>query len=219
MLGRLGNRPYDGDEQTYTSQDRMAVRIHQDRIYSHKTLRINYTTYDLQRDQDLVTLGTHPDVMVLAQEDDDESDHHPYWYARVIRIFTVRYRYYDPNERPGYSPLLEQMHIIWVRWFGRDFNYPSGWSNRRPNLVGFFPASEDGDEPFGFLDPALIVRGVHMIPAYYHGTTTEILPHSVARNRSKPSQGRARGKSYARPEEPVDPVDKDEDYCLYYVNW
>jgi hypothetical protein len=36
-------------------------------------------------------------------------------------------------------------------------------------------------DAFGFLDPNLVVRGVHLIPAFYHGRTEEYLAPSIAR--------------------------------------
>ncbi|KAF7293674.1 hypothetical protein MIND_01147400 [Mycena indigotica] len=49
---------------------------------------------------------------------------------------------------------------------------------------------------FGFLDPQVVVRGCHLIPAFSHGRTTEYLP-----------------KSIARPE-----AASDQDWRFYYVN-
>jgi len=53
------------------------------RIYSHKVLRVNYTTYDMRREQDSLNPRTHPDIMVLSQEPkmhEDGTPEHPYWY-------------------------------------------------------------------------------------------------------------------------------------------
>jgi hypothetical protein len=53
LLGRLLNRPFDDDEQlAFSPQQRNSVRIIDDRIYSSKVLQVNYTTYDVRRDQD-----------------------------------------------------------------------------------------------------------------------------------------------------------------------
>jgi hypothetical protein len=59
------------------------------RIYRHKVIRINHTTYDGRRNQDSLNPRTHADFMVLAHEDDtdDNSTAHPYWYGRIIGIF------------------------------------------------------------------------------------------------------------------------------------
>ncbi|KAF9642726.1 hypothetical protein BDM02DRAFT_3105304, partial [Thelephora ganbajun] len=45
------------------------------KISIHKTIRINYTTYDLQRRSDVINLRTCPDIMVTSPEDDRS---HPY---------------------------------------------------------------------------------------------------------------------------------------------
>ena len=50
---------------------------------------------------------------------------------------------------------------------------------------------------FGFLDPQEVIRGVHLIPTFYHGQTTTLLPPSIT----------------ARV-----PSEKDEDWYYYYVN-
>jgi hypothetical protein len=44
--------------------------------------------YDLRRDQDSVSPQRRADVMLLSHED-DTSDPHPYWYARVIGVFHI----------------------------------------------------------------------------------------------------------------------------------
>ena len=45
------------------------------KISIHKTLRINYTAYDLQRHSDIINLHTHPNIMTISP-DHDRS--HPY---------------------------------------------------------------------------------------------------------------------------------------------
>ena len=56
-------------------------------IYQHRVLRVNYTTYDMRRDQDSLNPQSHPDIMLLSHEDKNDDNWHPYWYARVIGIF------------------------------------------------------------------------------------------------------------------------------------
>ncbi|KAJ7640944.1 hypothetical protein B0H17DRAFT_894423, partial [Mycena rosella] len=49
VLGRLLNRDFDGDShEEFTPADRNTVRIVNNRIYASKTLRVNYTTYDVR---------------------------------------------------------------------------------------------------------------------------------------------------------------------------
>ena len=60
----------------------MSLKLINDRIYRHKVLRVNYTTYNVRREQDSLNPRTHGDIMVLSVDDT-----HPYWYARIIGIF------------------------------------------------------------------------------------------------------------------------------------
>ena len=82
LLARLLDRPYDGDEHTFTDVERDSINFLSNRLYRHKVVRINYTTYDMRRTKDSINPCTHPDVMVLSHEDDTgNEDLHPYWYA------------------------------------------------------------------------------------------------------------------------------------------
>ncbi|KAF9544901.1 hypothetical protein CPC08DRAFT_620758, partial [Agrocybe pediades] len=48
LLSRLLGKPFTGDEEEYTEDELDSVEFVDDRIYKHKVLRINYTTYDLR---------------------------------------------------------------------------------------------------------------------------------------------------------------------------
>ncbi|KAK7042827.1 GLOBIN domain-containing protein [Favolaschia claudopus] len=195
LLSRLLGIPYSGDETEYSDQDLADVNIVRDRLYTHKILRVNYTTYDLRRDQDTINTRTHPDIMVLAHEDEDDSRAHPYWYARIVGIFHAEVRHVGPRSKN--TAKLHRMDFLWVRWFGRDTTHSAGWLAKRLHRVGFIPASEPDLSVFGFLDPAEIVRAVHLIPAFHYGRTTELLGPSIARHFDDENQ---------------------EDYEYYYVN-
>jgi hypothetical protein len=56
----------------------------------------------------------------------------------------------------------------------------------------------DAEDPdaFGFLDPKDVLRGAHLIPAFAHGKTDELLGASIARL----------------------PHEEDEDWQYYYIN-
>jgi hypothetical protein len=180
LLGRLLNRDYDGDEYDFTDQERQDVTLLNNRMYRHKVLRVNYTTYDCRRAQDSLNPRTHSDIMVLAHEDDNERDKHPFWYARVIGIFHVFVRHIGPKST---NRDTQRMDFLWVRWFGRDLKYQAGWKAKRLHRLGFL----DSDDPFafGFLDPKEVIRGSHLIPAFAHGRTADLLPPSIARQPSE----------------------------------
>ncbi|GLB38147.1 hypothetical protein LshimejAT787_0500120 [Lyophyllum shimeji] len=128
--------------------------------------------------------------MVLSHEDSTEVDPHPYWYAHVIRIFHAEVRHVGPASK---SLAPRKMVFFWVRWFGRDLKHRAGWKAKRLHRVGFVD-SEDS-EAFGFLDPADVIRAVHMLPAFAYRRTSDLLAPSIARQ----------------------PDDNDEDWVYYYV--
>lgn len=137
------------------------------------TARFNYTSYDARRMQDVVNPHSHTDVMVLSHEDETSGDAHPYWYARVVGIFYVWIRFRRPD-----SPALtksERFDVLWVRWFGLDSVGTSGWAARRLHMLGFLPSDDSSGPAFGFIDPTLVIRGVHVIPAFCYGMTQDFL--------------------------------------------
>jgi len=86
-LTQLLGLEYNSDEQEFTMVERNHVVVVKGSIYQHQVLRINYTTYDMQRDQDSINIKTHPDIMLLSREDSNDEDRNAYWYARVIGVF------------------------------------------------------------------------------------------------------------------------------------
>src|SRR5882762_6861906 len=74
LLARLLNKAYDGDKHNFDDEERGVVHIINDSLYLHKTLQINYTTYDVRHDQDTVNPHTHANVMVLSHKDDMNSE-------------------------------------------------------------------------------------------------------------------------------------------------
>ena len=61
-------------------------------LYRHKTLAINYTTYDMQEDKDTIYRCFHPDVTILS-----DDDKHPYLYGQVLDLFHVDVKNNGPN--------------------------------------------------------------------------------------------------------------------------
>ncbi|RXW13303.1 hypothetical protein EST38_g12551 [Candolleomyces aberdarensis] len=86
---RLKGQSFEGDEEKLLDEDLDSVIIENDMLFKHKVLRINYTTYDMRRDQDSLNPRTHADIMMLSHEDDPNA--HPYCYPRVhlIPAFTL----------------------------------------------------------------------------------------------------------------------------------
>ena len=120
-MSRLLDYKYDGDEVDFTPAERRNVLITNNTLSRHKVLRVNYTTYDLRRAQDSLNprIPGHGDVMVLSPENEEENeDPHPYWYARILGIYHANVRYVGPNRTISREP--QHMEFLFVRWFGRD---------------------------------------------------------------------------------------------------
>ncbi|THV02220.1 hypothetical protein K435DRAFT_836569 [Dendrothele bispora CBS 962.96] len=171
LLGRLLDRPFDGDtHEMFTDEDRAQISIVNDKIYAVKTLRINYTTYDVRRDQDVINPRTdHCTVMVLSGVEAHNA--HPYWYARVLGIFHADIVWFDTQR--GKVRRSQSMEFLWVRWLGEEPNYRHGFKSARLPKVGFVPDTDD--YAFGFLDPSQVIRACHLIPNFANGRTLELL--------------------------------------------
>jgi hypothetical protein len=52
--------------------------------------------------------------------------------------------------------------------------------------IGFIPDTDD--LAFGFLDPSLVVRGCHLIPAFHDGYTAALLSAKLSAGRSPGEQ-------------------------------
>ena len=106
-------------------------------------------------------------------------------------MFHVDVRYIGLERQ---DPAPRCIDFLWVRWFAHNRNVKTGWAVCRLPCIGFYPQGEP--EAFGFIDPEDVIRGVHVIPAFRYGHTTQLLPPSIARNKSE----------------------NDEDWDWYYVN-
>lgn len=158
-------------------EDLSRILIKNDRIYTHQLFHINYTTYDVRRGQDIIHIGTdHCDIMTLGNND---SSTHPFWYARVLGIYHADVI----DNHPGQAGRAKRLEFLFVRWFGTEEGWDSGWDSCRLDRVGFVPDSDP--DAFGFLDPQDVVRGCHLIPAFTEGRTTTLLrsPSRLARNK------------------------------------
>lgn len=127
----------------------------------------------MQREQDSLNPQTHANIMVLSQENDPSA--HPYWYAHIIGIY---HTFVCHESSP--DPIL--INFLWIHWYGLDFDQSShfGWKAHRLPKVGFVPDSPDASSTaFGFLDPAQVIRGVHLIPCFLEGFTDDLLEPSL----------------------------------------
>ncbi|KAJ3710934.1 hypothetical protein C8R42DRAFT_648374, partial [Lentinula raphanica] len=171
LLGRLMERDFDGDtHESFTDEDRQHIHVKDRKVVELQTLRVNYTTYDVRRDQDTINPHSHADVMVLSPE--TGPDAHPYWYARVLRIFRVWVVSTHPAASTSRSG-PQEMIVLWVRWLGVDPEHHSGHQSACLPKIGF--VDESDPFAFGFLDPAHVIRGCHLLPAFNNKRTNDLL--------------------------------------------
>jgi hypothetical protein len=135
---------YDGDELDFTPADRRSVLILKNTIYHHKVLHINYTTYNMCREQDSLNprIPGHGDIMVLSPENENQNENpHPYWNVHILGIYHAETRYMGPNSAISREP--QWMEFLFVRWFGRDLTPQPGWKTKRLIRLGFVPGNDE----------------------------------------------------------------------------
>ncbi|KDN41261.1 hypothetical protein RSAG8_07530, partial [Rhizoctonia solani AG-8 WAC10335] len=167
LLARLEGGRYE-DEVTRSSSELVKIQFQHDRIYAHQTLKIHYTTYDMRRNQDTINSSTSKCFILVASDASTCSDMgaNRFWYAKVLGI------YHANVSHDGSRP--RRMDFLWVRWLARMVDVPGGWDTCRLDQVGYFPDSEH-HHAFEFVDPADIIRAVHLIPRFVGKQTTEYL--------------------------------------------
>ncbi|KAG2058593.1 hypothetical protein BDR06DRAFT_980408 [Suillus hirtellus] len=158
-------------------------------VFQPKHFQINYTMYDVCRDQDMLKPGNGSTVMMLSRE--SSASAHPFWYARVLGAFSINILHVGPN---AHNRLPQYMEVLWVQWFGVVPQYHWGFQEGCLPKIGFIPNSPAA---FGFLDPSLVIRACHLIPAFADHHTNDLL-------RQSPSAARLPGEV--------------DDWALFYVN-
>lgn len=99
------------------------------------------------------------DILLRSYEDEDDSDGHPYRYARLLGIYHARV-----------SSLRQQYHVGWTSsLFAGSVvtQFNSGPRSLRLDRISFVPS--DSPDPFGFVDPANLLRACHLAPAFVEG--------------------------------------------------
>jgi hypothetical protein len=153
------------DDFTYSLKDHGDLHIKHNELRFHQTMRINYTTYDIRRDSDSITT-THPNIMLLANEDLSEVTH-PYWYARVMKIFHL-----DVMDRASSVKEYHRIDILWVRWYGLTADWSGGSDEKQLLRLGYVEGVENG---FGFVDPSEVIRGCFLLPLREFEHSTRLL--------------------------------------------
>ena len=128
-------------------------------------MQINYTSYDLQREYDIINPTKHADIVIPAYDLDIDSgaspSGHPFRYGRVLGIFHADVVHIAPGQ-PLTSKTLE---FLYVHWYRRVDTYRAGFDLKRLHRVELV-CPENDPTACGFLDPDDVVRGCHLIPSY-----------------------------------------------------
>ncbi|KAI0070884.1 hypothetical protein K474DRAFT_1687288 [Panus rudis PR-1116 ss-1] len=195
LLGRL-RKPNEADDGSmYSAEERRQVIIQNDRIYRHRTFRVNYTTYDLRREHDSMNPRNHADIMTLSHDVDPNSgistSGHPFAYARLLDIYHVPVVYCPPAR----DPISSSFEVLFVRHYQLDTHWKCSFKQKKLPRVCFVPT--DDPSAFGFIDPDEVIRGAHIIPAFDHGKSAFTLDHTPFKH------------SYTA----------DHHWQVYYVNW
>ncbi|KAK7037071.1 hypothetical protein R3P38DRAFT_3480997 [Favolaschia claudopus] len=193
LLSRLDHPDWTGDGNEFTPAQRYRLQFKNNRIYMHQIMRVNYTTYDVRLGQDILNPRTHSDVMFLPP---DDNSSHPFSYAQVLGVFHADVVNTAPDSK---SKTPQPMDFLWVRRYRLDSSWRAGFKRKRLYRLEFLPDSDP--QAFGFLNPDEVIRVSHLIPAFAHGKTEDLLtPDSIGR---LPREG----------------LTEDEDWRYYYVNF
>ena len=107
LLGRMLHLTWSVDPSEYSVEEHGKIYIVNDRLYCHKVMRINYTTYDVHLGQDVINPSNHADIMTLSQHDDEHL------FGQVIGIFHIDVIH--NVEGAAQHPVSKE--VLWVRRF------------------------------------------------------------------------------------------------------
>jgi hypothetical protein len=173
LLRQLLSKDYNSDTyRDFTEDERKTIHISGEQIYHSKTMQINYTTYNMKHDGDIINPTTYPDIMVKSPETGQGAQ--PYWYACIISIFHA----YVLSSHSGVGQKMlcpTKIDFLWVCWFGMEWKpYHHGFHHACLPKIGFIKSLDY--YAFTFLNLAQVIRGVHLIPAFSEKRTSDLLP-------------------------------------------
>jgi hypothetical protein len=145
-----------------------AIPFKHDCMYGHGIMHINFTTYDVHCNYDIIHSGTQSNVMVLNPHYSDPlcsgtDNHHPFWYVHVLGVYHANVIYIEEGNT-DHSPC--RLNFLWVHWYKlTDDN--AGWGSWQLDTVSFpLMSCEDS---FGFLNPDDVIQASHIIPCMKEG--------------------------------------------------
>jgi hypothetical protein len=142
-------------------------------MYSHAIFHINYTSYDVRRDVDIINPKTsRRDLMCLRElEEEEKADvAHRFVYSRVLGIYHVNVIY---RGRGAFDLRKRRFDFLWIRRYQALHSTSLPDSLDRLELI---PLSKQ--DAVGFLDPADVLRASHIIPRFSLGQRYSRAPAS-----------------------------------------
>lgn len=140
------------------ANERDSILFKRNRIYHHNIVRFNYTTYDVRRDQDVINTKTpHCNIMLLKHHDNDHDG--KFRYAKVLGIHHVNV------VCTGNVYESHRLEFLYVRWYEPVQSH--SWETRTLGRVRFVPLANQN--AFDFVDPGVVLRSCHIIPAFSQG--------------------------------------------------
>ncbi len=115
--------------------------------------------------------GFSLDKTTIMIHSPDNNARLPWDYAVVLGVFHAQVLLADSLER--------RVDFLWVRWFDRDNSWTAGPVTQRLERLSLAPLG--GPDSFDFVDPASIIRGCHVIPAFHYGRAPPSGYNSIAR--------------------------------------
>ncbi|KAJ2932090.1 hypothetical protein H1R20_g5002, partial [Candolleomyces eurysporus] len=138
------------------------------RIFSHKIIRVKYTTYDVRRDEDVIHVDSHVcNVMLHDPQHQGDPTTHPYLYARVLGIYHAYVSYAGEIAPDVYDPNPIRMEFLHVRWYNLQDNDPD--SPMPLDRLTFPPLHSPSAA--SFIEPEAVLRAAHIIPRFFLGRT------------------------------------------------
>ena len=158
-----------------------SVHIKDGRIYCHATARFNFTTYNVQRDQDVIHASqdlcgfAHDKSAILVHTTSSHISSHsdsmlPWAYALVLGICHAQVVDPDDDEH--------RVEFLWVRWLDSDNDTVPGPATRQLERLRLAPIEDSNS--LAFIHPTTVIRGCHIIPAFHYGQELEASIQSAA---------------------------------------
>ncbi|KAJ2911489.1 hypothetical protein MD484_g8926, partial [Candolleomyces efflorescens] len=182
-LQKIVARTDEPKEHAVAESDRIFFRSN--RIYQHQILQINYTTYDLRREQDTLNPSTSRCHFMCLEDtvSPPGSNPHRFSYGRILGIYHANVSFFGKG---SLDRRFRQFDFLWVQWFTMQSDAQEPWSACQLDRVSF-PSLKELDS-IDFLDPIDVLRACHIIPRFSTGLVYPAATKTQS-NRSKQLTG------------------------------